>query len=130
MNQEHVPSLISQLYTGVPNGAEYLLDNHVTFRDPVVIIKGRTPVLSMFKKLNRLFPAAQVMQLECIDQIAPSRWILRVRYQPNNRKTFQTDSFLTELMIDFSSGGQVESITERGKSLLTLEGKPTSAGWP
>ena len=124
MNQEHIPSLISRLYTGVPNGAEYLLDNHVTFRDPVVIIKGRAPVLSMFKKLNRLFPAAQVMQLECIEpDVQPSRWVLRVSYRPNSRTTpLQTDSFLTELMIDFSPAGRVESITEHWKEPLNIRG--------
>lgn len=124
MNQEHIPSLISHLYTGTPNEAEYLLDNHVTFRDPVVIIKGRAQVLSMFNKLNRLFPRAQVLQLECLEaEVQPSRWILRINYQPNRPKTpLHTDSFLTELMIDFSSAGRVKSITEHWKEPLNIRG--------
>ena len=124
MNHQHIPSLIFHLYAGVPNGMEHLLDTCVVFRDPVAIVKGRKPVLSMFKKLNHIFPAAQVLQIECLEQEAQhSRWTLRINYRKNGHKhTLEMDPFHTELIIQFSKTDQIKSITEHWKKPFDIRG--------
>ena len=124
MNHEQIKSLILRLYTGVPNGMERLLDHDIVFRDPLVIVKGKTSVLNMFRKINRLFPKAQIFQHEEINQTENHcRWSLGIDYRGKSKKWIGgTKEFHTELVIQFANGGRITQIIEHWSEPFNLRG--------
>ena len=134
MNAEHLSSLIQFLYTGVPSGTEELLDSDVVFQDPLVVVKGRDSVLSMFRKLNRMFPKAHVKYLERQQVFTTeSRWVLHVSYGGKNiRSRNRFSTFHTELIIHTSTNGKVNEITEHWDRPFRIRGDgkyPLSNTW-
>ncbi|MEC7986552.1 MAG: hypothetical protein VX278_15405 [Myxococcota bacterium] len=119
MQHDQLSSLIQRLYTGLPNGAEDMLDPRTSFRDPVVIVKGRGAVLAMFQKLNRMFPCTDVKQFLRIEE-DELRWHLSVQYgtKPNGR----VHLFHTELEIEYTVDGKIMRITEHWLSPLNMRG--------
>ena len=124
MNSEQLSSLIIRLYTGATNDTEHILGSHVVFCDPLVVVKGRTAVLSMFGTVHRLFPKAKVLELECIEHtIEQSRWTLCMNYRGDSRKMiFGRGVIHTELVIQCSSAGQIKNIIEHWKKPLNIKG--------
>ena len=111
MQHAQLYSLIQRLYMGLPNGSEDILDNSVSFRDPVVIVKGRVAVLAMFQKINRMFPHTHIEQLQQREeQDGASRWYLTVQY--GTRASGKTRAFRTELNIEYTFDGRITRITE------------------
>ena len=74
--------LIHFLYEGrslCPQGA---LSPKVVFQDPLVMVEGNQPVEAMFIKINKLFPATEIVALEHDPDAAHyNTWNMTVEYK-------------------------------------------------
>ena len=124
MNSEQIHPLVHLLYLGTKNGREKILVEHVLFRDPVAIVKGQSAVLSMFRKLNRLFSHAEIISCSPIsDEEGESRWHLIIDYKGSESiEKARFGVFHTELILDYDTDGQIHRITEHWLKPLNMRG--------
>ena len=98
------------------------LSNEVTFRDPLIVVSGRTEVLRMFGRLNRLFPASKIHVFEPMGSTT-NEYELVVNYR--RKANTSAHPFRTRLQIECIDN-QVISLTEHWLSPIKLSAKPGS----
>ena len=109
-------STMRHLYEGEssPFGIEVAHD--ITFRDPLVVVHGRPQVISMFRRLNRLFPYSKIQRFDQIDASA-NDYDLLVHYR--RKPTAAPRPFHTRLQLQVSDDRLV-SIVEHWQSPLSF----------
>ena len=122
MTTDAVKQLVIALYEGQPLPKEPRLSDDCEFRDPVVIVRGIEQVLSMFRKLNRLYPASKVMVFEQ-QALEWNRFRLVVHYR--RKSTSKPRPFETEIEFEFQQD-RIARITEDWRSPLHLSGRGQS----
>ena len=111
--------LVIALYEGHSLPAETRLTDDCEFRDPVVIVRGQDRVLSMFQKLNRLYPASKVESFE-----AQSQECLRYRLTVHYRRKLSSKPRPFETEVEFEiHRGCISKITEDWRSPFFLDGR-------
>ena len=94
------------------------LSEDCVFSDPLVLVKGRSRVEEMFRKLNKIFPATDIVSFEP-DPSAVTTWLMQVHYKKtpsSNPKVFQS-----RVNIEFREG-LISKISEHWQKPLSLNG--------
>ena len=89
----------------------------------MVIVEGRAAVLKMFRRLNRLFPASQVVSWTPIES-EPRTYALLMHYrrkQPSRPKEFKTQVEITV------ADGRLSRIVEHWTGALRFKGNSQKA---
>ena len=53
-------STMEHLYEGEQNAIGITLSSEIEFHDPLVVVRGTPRVMTMFRRLNRLFPQSKI----------------------------------------------------------------------
>ena len=122
MTNDALKQLVTALYEGRPLPDEPRLTNGCEFRDPVVVVRGAERVFSMFRKLNRLYPASKVVVFE---PQAPEGKRFRLVVHYRRKSTSKPRPFETEIEFEFQQD-RVARITEDWRSPLHLSGRGQS----
>ena len=113
---------LKYLYEGRTKGSELPLSEDVEFRDPLVLVKDRSRVEEMFRKLNNFYPATEINVFDPIEG-EPLSWTMHTHY----RKTEQSDPKVFQSTLELElEDGLVRRITEHWHKPLTLRGDGSS----
>ena len=94
----------------------------VIFRDPLLVVRGRTRVIKMFKNLNRLYPNSQILKFDSID---PNDHAFELVIQYRRWLKSPGNQFQTALHFAFFDG-QIVSITEEWQHPLAWSARKGS----
>ena len=110
------------LYEGRTERPEIPLSDDVEFRDPLVLVKDRSRVEEMFRKLNNFYPATQINVFEPIEG-EPLSWTMHTHYRKTEQSTPKIFQSTLELEVE---NGYVRRITEHWHKPLPLRGDGSS----
>tara|TARA_B100001093_G_scaffold489532_1_gene527786 strand:+ start:240 stop:683 length:444 start_codon:yes stop_codon:yes gene_type:complete len=94
------------------------LANDCVFTDPIVIVEGRAAIIKMFRRLNRLFPASQVVSWTPISS-EPGTYQLLMYYR--RKQTSRPNEFKTRVEITVVDG-QLSQIVEHWTGPVSFKG--------
>ena len=122
MTTERIQNTTRHLYEGVHHPIDMPLSASLQFKDPLVIVSGRTRVLRMFRRLNALFPASTLKTFVPIEGQS-EQFQLCTHY----RRTPQSPPHVFETIMELKVvDGEITAITEHWKSPITLHGNSTN----
>ena len=108
MELSAIKQTITSLYVDPREPLGVSLAPNLVFHDPLIIVPGRRKVVSMFRRLNRLFPNASLEHFEPLDE-SNKRIKMGVRY--TQRMLGSNRPFCTVLELEIAAHGIVR-ITE------------------
>lgn len=121
LDPEQLRQTVRFLYEGRCDGPRADLARDCEFRDPLVIVRGSDRVVSMFQKLNRMYPATSVASFAPLPGNA-SQYALSVQY----RRKADGKATIFESEIEFlCDRGEIIQITEDWKRPMKLSGRGT-----
>ena len=94
------------------------LAEDLVFSDPLVLVRGQLRVEDMFRKLNKIFPATEIVSFES----APNEvtlWLMQVHYKKT--PTSRPKVFKSRVNIEFNDG-LICRITEHWQKPFKLSG--------
>jgi hypothetical protein len=118
-NLEDMLQTVRLLYEGTCDNPGVTLSSRCEFHDPLVIVRGKDRVVSMFQKLNRIYPATTVASLSPL-QGHTNKYDLAVHYR--RQESGKATVFETEIEFIFD-GGEILRITEDWKRPINLSGR-------
>ena len=118
MDLTQLTKTMQALYEGRTDGEDLCLAADMEFHDPVVIVRGRSPVLRMFRRLNWIFPETRIESFEPIEG-KPTQFSLCVHY----RRRAQSKPRVFKSVVDIDvRGDQILQLVEHWKSPISLTG--------
>ena len=118
-NLEHMLQTVRFLYEGSCEQPNVALSERCEFYDPLVIVRGKNRVVSMFQKLNRIYPATSVASFLPLPE-STHKYALSVHYR--RQASGKATVFETEIEFVFD-GEEIFQITEDWKRPIQLSGR-------
>ena len=116
MELSAIKQTVKGLYEGPQKSMGVKLAPNLTFQDPLIIVSGRRKVMTMFRRLNRLFPNASLEHFEPLDE-SNRRIKMGVRY--TQQMVGSNRPFWTVLELKIAAHGIVK-ITEHWSAPSSL----------
>lgn len=119
---ERMRQTVRFLYEGPHGQPTVPMSARCEFHDPLVMVRGKERLLSMFRKLNRIYPASSVEVFEPLTG-SNGKYALSVHYR--RQASAKAAVFLTEIEFTFE-GEEIIQITEDWQQPFKLSGRGTS----
>ena len=114
---------IRYLYEGRQSQLGMPIAEQAQFHDPLVIVHGRDRILSMFKKLNRLYPATTVERFDGVD-VQSHQYELIVHYR--RREASKPTAFHSRIEFTLVDG-EIMTIIEDWQKPFSRSGRSERA---
>ena len=118
MDTETLNQSLRFLYEGRQAEHPKTFNEDIVFSDPLVLVQGRIRVEEMFRKLNKIFPATELISFEAIPNEIIT-WQMQVHYK--KRPTSTPKVFQSRVNIEFKDG-LISKITEHWEKPMRLKG--------
>ena len=124
MDLSPLRSTMEHLYEGEQNAIGITLSSEIEFHDPLVVVRGAPRVMTMFRRLNRLFPQSKIHTFRPLND--GGLFSLCVHYRRRHTATPKVVHSEIELSIQ---DGQLIRMVEHWKKPVSLRGDQGMTRW-